>query len=66
VNPTARDCSCRRWQIRGKPCIHALHLVTDIRGVDGEVDQYCSEYFFVAKFMAAVTSQKFLIFGMLK
>jgi hypothetical protein len=27
--------------------------VTDIGGVDGEVDQYCSEYFSVAKFMAA-------------
>jgi hypothetical protein len=40
--------------------------VTDIRGVDGEVDQYCSEYFFVAKFMAAVTSQNFLNFWNVK
>ena len=27
--------------------------MTVIRGADGEVDQYCSEYFSVAKFMAA-------------
>ena len=52
VNLTARECSCRQWQIRGKPCIHALHLMTVIGGADGEVDQYCSEYFSVAKFMA--------------
>nr|XP_045083495.1 uncharacterized protein LOC120962420 [Aegilops tauschii subsp. strangulata] len=40
-----------QWQIRGKPCIHALHLMTVIGSADGEVDQYCSEYFSVAKFM---------------
>ena len=53
VNLSTRECSCRQWQIRGKPCIHALHLMTVIGGADGEVDQYCSEYFAVAKFMAA-------------
>ena len=53
VNLSTRECTCRQWQIRGKPCIHALHLMTVIGGADGEVDQYCSEYFSVAKFMAA-------------
>ncbi|KAE8818050.1 hypothetical protein D1007_04151 [Hordeum vulgare] len=53
VNLSTRECTCRQWQIRGKPCIHALHLMTVIGGADGEVDQYCSEYFCVAKFMAA-------------
>jgi hypothetical protein len=53
VNLAARTCSCGQWQIRGKPCIHALHLMTVIGGADGEVDQYCSEYFSVAKFKAA-------------
>nr|XP_045087286.1 uncharacterized protein LOC123494875 [Aegilops tauschii subsp. strangulata] len=53
VNLSTRECTCRQWQIRGKPCIHALHLMTVIEGADGEVDQYCSEYFSVAKFMAA-------------
>ncbi|XP_073356548.1 uncharacterized protein [Aegilops tauschii subsp. strangulata] len=53
VNLSTRECTCRQWQICGKPCIHALHLMTVIGGADGEVDQYCSEYFSVAKFMAA-------------
>ena len=53
VNLSTRECTCRQWQIRGKPCIHALHLMSTIGGADGEVDQYCSEYFCVAKFMAA-------------
>ena len=53
VNLTTRDCSCRQWQIRGKPCIHALHLITIVGGAEGEVDQYCSEYFSVARFRAA-------------
>ena len=56
VNLASRECSCRQWQIRGKPCIHALHLMTVIGGQDGEVDQYISEYFSVAKFRAAYAS----------
>ena len=56
VNLAARECSCRQWQLRGKPCIHALHLMTVIGGQDGEVDQYISEYFSVAKFRAAYAS----------
>jgi hypothetical protein len=53
VNLAARNYSCRQCQIRGKPCIHALHLMTFIGGADGEVDQYCSEYFSVSKFKAS-------------
>ncbi|XP_073355050.1 uncharacterized protein [Aegilops tauschii subsp. strangulata] len=53
VNLATNECSCRQWQIRGKPCIDALHLMTVIGGEDGEVDQYCSEYFSVAKFRVA-------------
>ncbi|XP_020167209.1 uncharacterized protein [Aegilops tauschii subsp. strangulata] len=53
VNLATNECSRRQWQIRGKPCIHALHLMTIIGGEDGEVDQYCSEYFSVSKFRVA-------------
>ena len=49
MNLATNECSCRQWQIHGKPCIHALHLMTVIGGEDGEVDRYCSEYFSVAK-----------------
>ena len=45
-----KECSCRRWQIGGKPCTHALHFIFS----KGEkVDQYVDEYFSVAKFKAA-------------
>ncbi len=54
MNLATTECSCRQWQIRGKLCIHALHLMTVIGGEDGEVDQYCSEYFSVAKFWACI------------
>ncbi|KAE8818385.1 hypothetical protein D1007_03829 [Hordeum vulgare] len=50
VNLATNECIYRQWQIYGKPCINALHLMTIIGGEDGEVDQYCSEYFSVAKF----------------
>jgi hypothetical protein len=48
-----RTCHCRQWQLRGKPCIHALYFMGLIGGEDGGVDQYVSEYFSVAKFRAA-------------
>ncbi|KAE8807211.1 hypothetical protein D1007_16524 [Hordeum vulgare] len=34
-----------------------------IGDADGEVDQYCSEYFFVAKFMAAYADNVFALLG---
>ena len=63
MNLTARYYSCRQWQIRVKPCIHDLHLMTLIGGVEGEVDQYCSEYFSVAKFMAAYAGNVSALLG---
>jgi hypothetical protein len=45
-----RECSCRRWQIGGKPCTHALHFIFS----KGEkVDQYVDDCFSVAKFQTA-------------
>ncbi|KAK1653145.1 hypothetical protein QYE76_070950, partial [Lolium multiflorum] len=53
VSLVDRTCHCRGWQIRGIPCIHAFFFMSVIGGEDGEVDQYVSEYFSVAKFRAA-------------
>jgi hypothetical protein len=53
VDLTSRTCNCRQWQICGQPCIHALFFMILTGGEDGEVDQYVSEYFSVAKFKAA-------------
>jgi hypothetical protein len=52
VDLSSKTCSCRQWQIRGQPCIHALFFMTVIGDEIGEVDQYVSEYFSVAKFKA--------------
>ena len=46
-------CPWRQWQLRGKPCIHALFFMGVLGGEEGEVDQYVSEYFSVAKFRSA-------------
>ena len=38
VSLVDRTCHCRRWQIRGIPCIHALFFMSVIGGAEGEVD----------------------------
>ena len=53
MNLVNMTCHCRQWQIRGKPCIHALFFMGAIGGEEDEVDQYVSEFFSVAKFRAA-------------
>ena len=63
VNLETKECRCRQWQIHGKPCIHALHLMTVNGGVDGEVDQYYAEYFSVAKFRAAYADHVHALLG---
>ena len=63
MNLATNECSCRQWQIRGKPCIHAQHLMTVIGGEDGEVDQYCSEYFSIAQFRAAYAKNVHALLG---
>ncbi|CAD6252784.1 unnamed protein product [Miscanthus lutarioriparius] len=44
-------CSCREWQITGKPCKHALAWICPNRGV--QISDYVYEYYSVAKFRAA-------------
>ena len=44
-------CSCREWQITGKPCKHALAWICSNRGV--QISYYVHEYYSVAKFRAA-------------
>jgi hypothetical protein len=44
-------CTCRRWQITGLPCTHALCIITSIRGYN--IEDYVYEYYYVAKFKKA-------------
>ncbi|WOL01873.1 hypothetical protein Cni_G10592 [Canna indica] len=42
VNTETRECTCRRWQVSGLPCIHALAVMEHTNGC---IDEYCSKYF---------------------
>ena len=52
VDLKARTCSCRKWQITGQPCIHALYFITSMRGPASEIDQYVHPYYSVQMFNA--------------
>jgi hypothetical protein len=45
------SCSCRQWQVTGKPCKHALAWILSNRGL--KIDDYVHEYYSVARFRAA-------------
>ena len=51
VDLQERKCTCRRWQVIGLPCTHALCVITSIRGCN--IDGYVHEYYFVVKFKKA-------------
>lgn len=50
VNLEKKECSCRRWQICGKPCTHALRFIFSKQA---KVEEYVDESFAVARFKAA-------------
>ena len=46
-------CTCRQWQITGKPCPHALVVITSMRQPD--MGSFVHQYYSVEKFQAAYT-----------
>ena len=44
-------CSCREWQVTGKPCRHALAWILSNRGI--KIEDYVHEYYSVARFKKA-------------
>ncbi|KAG6506536.1 uncharacterized protein LOC121980428 [Zingiber officinale] len=42
VNTETNECTCRRWQVSGLPCIHALAVIEHTNGC---IYAYCSKYF---------------------
>ncbi|CAM0956931.1 unnamed protein product [Alopecurus aequalis] len=50
VNLEKKECSCRRWQICGKPCTHALRFIFSKQA---KLEEYVHECFSVARFKAA-------------
>ena len=51
VDLQRHKCSCRMWQVTGKPCKHALAWILSNRGL--QISDFVHEYYSVAKFRAA-------------
>ncbi|XP_078167316.1 uncharacterized protein LOC144562060 [Carex rostrata] len=47
VNLEERRCSCRAWQVKGVPCVHAASLIASIRNARWE--DYVDSYFTVTR-----------------
>ncbi|CAN6301543.1 unnamed protein product [Urochloa humidicola] len=52
VNLELKTCSCRAWQVCGKPCRHALSFIAKISR-EVHMEDYVHEYFSVDKFKKA-------------
>ena len=51
VDLAHNSCSCREWQVTGKPCKHALAWILSNRGL--QIADYVHEYYSIARFRAA-------------
>ena len=51
VDLVNHKCSCRAWQIIGKPCRHALAWILSNRGL--QIKDFVHEYYYVDRFKAA-------------
>ena len=56
-----RKCSCRVWQVTGRPCVHAAAFIAFIR--DANWDKYVDQYFTIEKFKDAYQFQIALLPG---
>ena len=52
VDLEKRECSCRRWQISGLPCLHAIAFITSMRG-GHKIEHYVHDYYLVQHFSNA-------------
>ena len=51
VDLKAHECSCRKWQMRGIPCSHAISYIGSRRELD--LEDFVSPYYSVQMFKAA-------------
>nr|XP_043616017.1 protein FAR-RED ELONGATED HYPOCOTYL 3-like [Erigeron canadensis] len=61
VNLLETKCSCRLWQVKGLPCVHATALIAFTR--DSDWDKYVDPYFSIEKFKEAYALDFGTIFG---
>jgi hypothetical protein len=52
VNLSQKTCSCRAWQVTGKPCTHALAFISKISR-EVRMDDFVHEYFSIEQFKKA-------------
>ena len=50
VNPSLRQCGCRKWELTGIPCVHGCVVINFLKH---NVDEYVHEYFSVSKYKLA-------------
>lgn len=50
VNLSKWTCTCREWQVCGKPCVHAIAFIGHVRG---SIEDYVDDCYSVQKFRAA-------------
>ena len=54
VDLESHKCSCRKWQLTGKPCNHALAWICANRG---KIADYVHDYYSVQRFKAAYSGR---------
>jgi hypothetical protein len=52
VNLEEKTCSCRAWQVNGKPCSHALAFIAKVSR-EVKMDEFVHEYFSVDRYKKA-------------
>ena len=56
VNLDEKTCSCRAWQVTGKPCSHALAFIAKISR-EVQMVEFAHEYFSVNRFIKTYASK---------
>jgi hypothetical protein len=53
VKSHLHECTCLQWQHTGKPCEHALCLITAQQAIDVRMEDFVHEYYSVERFKNA-------------
>ena len=53
VNLDFHECTCLEWQHTGKPCQHALALITSVQSTNVHMEDYVHEFYSIEWFRAA-------------
>jgi hypothetical protein len=52
VDIANRTCSCRKWQVAGLPCCHALYFILKLRGEGAKIENFVDQFNSVEKLYA--------------